>query len=167
MTSAQLRRDAVVKQRLELRKKLWPEIADEHLWNRKVRKGFSTIPRTMSLIFEILDAIHKGKPLSRVYLELWCRLQDEGFITVKDERQFAFACGFAGERGCQTLADRFTRLERHGFIKTAEGEYGRRTHILVLDPYKAIEGLTNQKSVVVPKALINALASRKTEIKAD
>lgn len=51
MTSAQLRRDAVVKQRLELRKKLWPEIADEHLWNRKVRKGFSTIPRTMSLIF--------------------------------------------------------------------------------------------------------------------
>ena len=167
MTSAQLRRDAIVKQRLKLRKDLWPDVADEHLWDRKLRTGFTTIPRTMSLMFEILDSVCKGKPLSRVYLELWCRLHDEGFVTVKDERQFAFACGFAGERGNQTLADRLARLERHGFIKTAEGEYGRRTHIVVLDPYKAIAALVNQKGVSVPKRLVNALASRKSEIKAD
>jgi len=167
MTSAQLRRDAIVKQRLKLRKELWPDVGDEHLWDRKLRKGFTTIPRTMSLIFEILDSVCKGKPLSRVYLELWCRLHDEGFITVKDERAFAFACGFAGERGSQTLADRLARLERHGFIRTAEGEYGRRTHILVLDPYRAIAALTGQKAVSVPKGLLNALASRKSEIKAD
>ena len=167
MTSAQLRRDAVVKQRLELRKKLWPDVADEQLWNRKVRKGFTTIPRTMSLILEILDSLCKGKPLSRVYLELWCRLHDEGFVTIKDERQFAFACGFAGVRGNQTLSDRLARLERHGFIRTEAGEYGKRTHILVFDPYKVIDALRNQKGASVPKGLLNALDSRKSEIKAD
>jgi hypothetical protein len=167
MTDAQLRRDAIVKQRLKLRKELWPDIDDAHLWDRKLRKGFTTIPRTMSLISAILNSVCKGKPVSKVYLEIWCRLQDEGFVTVKDERAFAFACGFAGERGNQTLADRLSRLERHGFIRTAEGEYGRRTHILVLDPYRAIAALAGQKGVSVPKSLLNALASRKSEIKAD
>lgn len=106
-------------------------------------------------------------PPSRVYLELWRRLHDEGFVTVKDERAFAFACGFTGERGKQTLTFRLARLEQLGFIKTAGAEYAPRTHILIFDPYKAAAALAGQKGVAVPKTLLNVLASRKSETKAD
>src|SRR5260221_11585694 len=53
-----------------LRSKLWPEIKEEDLWPRTNQKGFTIMPRTMPLILQIMDAMAKGKPVSRAYLDL-------------------------------------------------------------------------------------------------
>src|SRR5882672_8579876 len=87
---------------LELRKVLWPNAKPEHLWLRAVRDGFTTIPRTLPLIFHVMDAMSKGKPVSSTYFDLWCRAYDECFVTLNKHREMAFHAGFSGQRAEQT-----------------------------------------------------------------
>src|SRR5262249_3715994 len=81
---------SIGQKQLALRNKLWPSIKDDKLWLRKTKTGFTTVPRTMPLIMEIMDAMSKGKPVSTTYLELWCRAFDECFVTLNKPREMAF-----------------------------------------------------------------------------
>ena len=65
-------------------KPIWPDVKPEHLWDRAEFTGFTTIPRTLSLILRVIDGLDSRR-LSRVYFDLWCRSFDDYVIDIKDE----------------------------------------------------------------------------------
>src|SRR5439155_1306852 len=80
-------RKKIAKRQLELRNRLWPDMADakatqEWLWSRHTHDGFTTLPKCMPLIMSIMDDLAKGQPVSSTYFELWCRTFDENFVTL-------------------------------------------------------------------------------------
>ena len=80
MSNSVIRKNVIASKQRELRQKLWPNVPVELLW-KKESKGFTSIPRTLPIFFEIMDSLSNGKPVSRVYFELWCRAFDEHFVT--------------------------------------------------------------------------------------
>jgi hypothetical protein len=105
----------------------------------------------------------KGKPVSGVYLDLWCRTFDEMVMTLDKPHDMAFSAGFAGQRAVQTWGDRIDILANLGFIKVAPGSHGRRSYALIINPYLVIKDLRSK----IDRAIYNALAERAAVIKAD
>lgn len=158
------RHKKITERQLSIRAKLWPEITDKHLWNRKQRNGFSTIPRNLGLLMTIMDQMSKGKPVSSTYAELWCRTFDEMFVSLAKPRELATHSGFSGERAERTWRDRMKRLEELGFIKIAPGASGAMSHALILNPYHVIETHRQNKTTALRADLYNALRTRAEEI---
>lgn len=124
----------------ELRNKLWPEITPDMIWQRKRSDGFSTIPRTLTLMMVMMDTLSKGRPVSTTYLELWCRRHDEAILVLHGkELDYATASGFSGERALNTWTGRMDTLEKLGFIKFAPGPGGKRAFAVILNPYHVLK----------------------------
>ena len=157
----------MTERRLQLRSSLWPELKAGEFWNRKTKKGFTTIPRTMPYILQIIDSLSKNTPASSTYFELWCRSFDEYIVDLKADREMAFAAGFTGQRAVQTWRLRLDILESYGFIKIAEGASGKYSHAAIPDPYRVIKRLRTQKNSLISGGIYNALAARAAEIGAD
>ena len=151
--------------RKQLRQRLWPEILDEHLWIRTQKTGFTTIPRTMTLIMRILDTLSgKGLPVAMTYLTLWCWTFDEGFVEIRNPKEFAYESGFSGPRAESIWKIRMRRLESLHFIKTKAGLGGDFHYVLLLNPIQVIEHIYKDK----PHDLAySALLSRLTQVGAD
>jgi hypothetical protein len=139
-----IRLKKINKKILELRSTLWPDLKPDQLWDRKKESGFITIPRTLTLLMNMMDQISKAKPLSRTYLTLWCRTFDEMVINIKNESEFAFESGFSGQRAVITWRERMKRLNDYVFIKAKEGAYGKYSYVLLMDPHKIIEKIKKQ-----------------------
>ncbi|HEY3897209.1 MAG TPA: hypothetical protein VGM54_01265 [Chthoniobacter sp.] len=150
----------IANQRVELRGKLWPDVAAEQLWNRKTKDGYTSIPRTMPLILSIMDSLSTGKPLSGTYLELWCRAFDEMMVDLSNHQDLAFASGFGGQRAKQTWTQRIQGLADLGFIKLADGSSGPLSHALILNPYLVVKSL----KASIPNDRYNALLARANAI---
>lgn len=127
--------------RAKQRKEFWPEVSDSELWNRKIAVGFTTIPRTLTLISRIMDAKSSGQPLSDTYLTLWCWVFDENFLEIKNAREMAFESGFSGQRAETTWNSRMKKLKDLGFIDAREGPYGPFQYVLMFNPIKVIKRL--------------------------
>jgi hypothetical protein len=70
--------EMMAEKKLLMRKAYWPEVTDDMMWDRKIKEGFTTIPRTMPYFYKIMDELaDKGKPVSNTYFALWCRAFDE------------------------------------------------------------------------------------------
>jgi len=113
--------------RQELRDELWPD-ASKIVWNRKAEKGFCTIPRTLPLIMTLINHLSpKGKgDASRVYHELWCHAYDEGFVTLSDEGEHAYAAGYVTPgRGIRSWRERLEVLRDLGFIRVTDREHAK------------------------------------------
>ncbi len=151
--------------RKQLRDSLWPNVAEQRLWLRKQRQGFTTIPRTMNLIGRILDQQSgKGYPLAQTYLTLWCWVFDEGLVEIRNPREFAYESGFNGPRGEATWRGRMRRLEELGFILTKPGLAGEFQYVLLLNPLHTIQTLYSN----APKDIaFNALLGRLAQVGAD
>lgn len=158
---------AIATQQLNLRAKLWPEVKEDDLWNRKKKQGYTTIPRTMPLFMEIMDSMSNGKPVSSVYLNLWCRAFDEHIIVLSNKEEMAFYSGFTGQRAIQTWTARLDILNTLGFIKLVPGPHGNRSYALIVNPYRVIRKHHEKKTAGISMALYNALVARAGEIKAD
>jgi hypothetical protein len=132
-----------------MRMHLWPGLDESRLWLRtdKTRKGFSTMPRTMALIVNLIDAPSKqvtsGKavPARKTYLVLWCRIFDEGFVKIDSEAVAALEAGYAGERNVTTWRQHLAVLQDLGFIDCKLGPAGPYQYILLLSPYRVIKEL--------------------------
>ena len=125
---------------LKLREQLWPELDEALLWNRTTAKGFTTVPRTMPHMFEIIDDLGgKGTPLSRAYFSLWCRVFDESLIEIKSYNELAYEAGFSGQRAVTQWKQRMASLVELGFILAEEGTGGKYDYILLLNPYNVIK----------------------------
>ena len=167
MDAKAARKKAISDTQCELRAKLWPDVTEDDLWNRKKRTGFTTVPRTMPIFTEIMDSMSNGKPVSKVYLDLWCRSFDEHVVALSKKEEMAFYSGFGGQRGVQTWSSRLDILAGLGFVKVAPGPYGTRSYALILNPYKIVAKHWALKTSGLTEAHYNALLARAGEIKAD
>lgn len=161
---ATVKASKMIEKRLEQREKLWPNINEKQIWSRKRSHGFTTIPRSMPLIMEIMDDLSNGKPVSRVYLALWCRVFDEGFITINNPRELAFESGFSGQRAERTWLERMRALRDMGFVITEAGAAGEFNYVLILNPYQVILKLNKKDGKAVHHLNYTALVNRAIEI---
>jgi len=154
----------VVEKVIALRSKFWPDLTEEELWNRKEFDGFTSIPRTMPIIMNIIDDLTKTKPASMTYLTLWCRAYDEMYVSLNDPAELAFHAGFTGQRAIRTWQDRMTALEKLGFVKLATGPRGSLSHAAIPNPHFVIRRLHEQKTPGLTAAAFNTLVERANEI---
>jgi hypothetical protein len=131
---------AAARRRLKLRWELFPDIPDDAIWSRATFVGFTTIPRSMSVIMRIIDSLDQ-KSAGRVYFDLWCRAFEDFFIEIKDEEGAAYSAGYSGQRAVRSWRERIEVLEEFGFVKTRQTPYGAYRYILVLEPHAVIAKL--------------------------
>jgi hypothetical protein len=152
--------------RLAVRDSLWPELDEDDLWLRKEKVGFTTIPRTMSLIGRIMDQLSgKGFPLFGTYLSLWCRVYDEAFVEIRNDREAAFESGFSGPRGAVTWRARMKKLQELGFVDIKSGLASDFQYVLIFNPILVIAQTYRTKNLQDPA--YTALMIRLVEVGAD
>lgn len=153
----------ILQRQLEAREKLWPGVTSRELWYRKERDGFATVPRLIPLIMNIMDELAgKGTPVGQTYLELWCRLHDEGFLTLNRPEEMAFHTGFTGQRAVRTWKERVRKLRDLGFIDVKEGPIGELSYALVWNPLHILKRA--YLNGLVPERKWQALLIRANEI---
>lgn len=169
-----IRRTAIARnaaKRALLRASLFPELDEADVWdvkNRKKTKGWTSMPRTMPLMGAIMDMLSgKGKPVSTVYLELWCRADEKGFLTLSKPAETAFASGYSGERGVSTWKERIRRLEALEFITTKSGPSGDLNYVQIWNPYLVIKRHAEKKTVGLSEQHYNALLERSFDVGAN
>lgn len=150
--------------RIRIRQKHWPKITNDDLWLRSETKGFTTIPRGLSLIMRIMDSMSRQQPLSNTYMTLWCYAFDEMMVTIHKPRQMALESGFAGQRAETTWRNRMKKLETLGFVRSAKGASGDFHYILLLNPYEVVNKLKENGEYDVPTVLFDTLVDRVDEI---
>jgi hypothetical protein len=134
------KKNAVLERQLQVRSKLWPNVTDEMLWGGEDVQGFSMVPRVMPLMMSIMDDLSgKGFPVGQTYLELWCRLREERFLTLNRPEEMAFHAGFSGQRALRTWKDRVRRLADLGFIDVQPGPLGDLSYAIFLNPYHILK----------------------------
>ena len=146
---ARTRRNKAKESHLTMRKHLWPLLDESLLWLRedKTRKGYTTMPRTIPLIVNLINDISKqvtgGKavPAGKSYLVLWCRVFDEGFLKIESEAVAALEAGYAGERNVTTWREHLSVLKELGFIDCKDGPAGPYQYILIFNPYRVVKSL--------------------------
>ena len=121
-----------------LRDSVWPDLDEQMLWNRKAVSGFTTIPRTMPLVMNIIDALTKNKPAGSTYFVMWCRTFDHSLLVIDNPMTLAVEAGFSGERALSTWKDRMRSLVDLGFIDAKEGAAGPFHYVLLLNPHKVV-----------------------------
>lgn len=162
MTDTKKPASAAEKKRQQIRDILWPAIDEDQLWRRKKSTGFTTIPRTMPLIIEIINCLTKGKPAGPTYLELWCRAYDECFVDLDEADSMAFCSGFSGQRASNTWRGRVQELQTLGFLDIRS--VGGKEYALIFNPYRVIQKLRDEKSAGLTENHYNALLLRATDI---
>ena len=151
----------------ELRNKLWPDLKPEDLWNRNVYDGFTSIPRTMPLIMNIIDDLVPGsKRTSITYLTLWGQAYDEMYVSLQNPEELAFYSGYTGQRAVRSWKERMKELRKLGFIRTASGTAGEFSHCVILNPHFAIRRLHAAKTPGLTESAYNALVERAITINA-
>ena len=154
-------RKKIAAKTITLRKTLWPELADEELWSRSRYAGFTTIPRTLPIIMNIIDQLSEGsKRTSATYFALWGQAFDEMYVSLQNASELAFHAGFTGQRAVRTWRERIKVLEELGFIRTAPGAAGSLSHAVILNPHFAIRRLYEKKPPGLTEAMYNALVER-------
>lgn len=169
---ARARRNGATESNLKMRAHLWPDLNEKRLWLRtdKTRKGFTTMPRTMALIINLIDDTSKqvtnGKavPAGRTYLVLWCRVFDEGFVKIENEAAAALEAGYAGERNVTTWRQHLNVLRDLGFIDCKDGPAGPYQYILLYNPYHVINALN--KKGLIQQGAYTALFQRAIDVRA-
>ena len=156
------RETKIDKAQKRLRQRLWGAVDDTELWHRDRHNGFTTIPRGLQHVMQIMDALSKGKPLSASYLTLWCWLREESVVDIRSPSEFAFESGFTGQRAVSTWRERMRILADLGFVRIEEGRYGPISHVLVLNPHLAVKRLHDAGKIQPVR--FHALVARLEEI---
>ena len=151
------------KKKMMQREQLWGNEISNKLWDRTTQVGFTTIPRTMPIILQIMDDLaDKGKPVSVTYFNLWCRVFDESFIEIKSNEELSFEAGFSGQRAVSTWRQRMKKLVELGFIDAKPGASGEYNYVLIFNPYLIIKN--NHLEGKIQEHKYNALFGRAMDI---
>jgi hypothetical protein len=117
----------------------FPDVLDALIWRRKTNDGFTTVPRTLPIAMQAIDATSKGAPAGHALFCLWARSPDNPLVAVENPATFAAETGFTGERSVDTWRKRMRTLRDLGFILTKPGASGEFHYILLLNPNIAVE----------------------------
>lgn len=161
MTRRQLTVKAkMVQRRQEIIKELWPNHDPAYVWDRLKSDGYTTIPRCMPYILDILNQLSSGNPLASTYLTLWCHSYDEGLVEIKSEQEIAFESGFKGQRAISTWRDKMKKVKECGFIATEKGKFGAYNYVLLYNPFYVIKQHYKSGSGLISKESYLALVER-------
>jgi hypothetical protein len=125
----------------------FPTIEPLWLWRRKANAGFTTLPRTLPLAMQAIDAQSKGQPAGHTLFCLWARSPDHPLVTIENPATFAAEAGFFGERAVDTWRRRMKKLRELFFITTQPGPSGDFHYVLLLNPNVAVEYMYSQNLV--------------------
>ena len=117
----------------------FPNYPTEWLWRRKTNDGFTTLPRTLPIVMQAVDAQSKGQPAGHTLFCLWARSPDHPLLTIENPATFASEAGFTGERAVDTWRKRMRRLRELNLIATKPGPSGEFHYVLLLSPNAAME----------------------------
>ena len=117
----------------------FPNSPDAWIWYRKKNDGYTTIPRTLPIAMQSIDAQSKGQPAGHTLFCLWVRSPDHPLITIENPSTFASEAGFVGERAVDTWRKRMKKLRELGFIITKPGASGEFHYVLLLNPNAVME----------------------------
>ncbi|MGL5490653.1 MAG: hypothetical protein ACRCYD_02280 [Plesiomonas sp.] len=150
--------------RLELIRQLWGDDA-VFTWDRLTNDGFTTIPRYLPLVGRFMDELSNGAPLSSTYMALWCRVFDEGLVSIQNKDCLAVESGFSSERGVSTWTARMRKLEELGFISSRSSGAGDFSHVLIVHPIVAVRHLIEKRKI--DNRITRALKERIIEVGAE
>ncbi len=150
---------------LALRQELWPALSKDQVWSRKTFNGWTTVPRVLPLTMHLIGLLHKGgtgdgakgNP-SRVYLDLWLRLNDESYLEVTDESEYAYSAGYTGTRATRTWREHVLKLRELGFILIAPRGNRDIGYIFIVNPYFVAE--QKKKANELPDSWWTAFVAR-------
>lgn len=160
-------RSKIAARKLQMRTKLWPDLDPKRLWDRKEKVGFVTIPRALPLVMGIMDDMTNGRPVSRVYLDFWCRAYDDSFVIITKPKEHAFASGFTGQRAEGAWATRVRLLQKLGFIDVKPGSSGQLNYVLIWNPFEVLKQHRAAHTAGLREDTWNALQQRLIEVGAD
>jgi hypothetical protein len=125
----------------------FPDWDIPRVWNRKIHDGYTTLPRTLPIAMQAIDAQCKGQPAGHVLFCLWARSPDGPMVTVENQSTFACEAGFTGGRAVDTWRKRMKHLRELAFIQTKAGASGEFHYVLLINPNFAVESLRRQGKV--------------------
>ena len=135
-------------QRAEALKEIhFPEWSIPWVWSRKSHDGYTTLPRTIPIAMQAVDAKTKGQPAGHVLFCLWARSPDGPMLTIESQAIFAAEAGFSGERAIDTWRKRMRHLLSLGFIETKKGPSGDYHYVLLVNPNLALEKLRRNRQL--------------------
>ncbi|MGB2904233.1 MAG: hypothetical protein WBJ68_04365 [Candidatus Dechloromonas phosphoritropha] len=117
----------------------FPSMAESWVWRRKTNDGYTTIPRTIPIAIQAINAQSKGQPAGHVLFCLWARAPDHPLVTIENPVIFASEAGFIGERAVDTWRRRMKQLRDLHFIATKPGASGEFHYVLLMNPNAAME----------------------------
>jgi hypothetical protein len=117
------------------------------LWQRKVHRGYTTVPRTLPYAMQAIDDQSKGQPAGHTLFCLWARSPDHPLLIIENPATLAAEAGFSGERAVDTWRRRMKRLQELCFIVAKKGPAGEFTYVLLQNPNVAME-LMRQNGLV-------------------
>jgi hypothetical protein len=151
--------------RHEILSRFWPDYA--HVtWSRKNEKGFATVPRTLPLICALIRSLSRGDA-SRVYLDLWGRVNDDGLVEVHDESEFALSSYPEGTRHQRTWREHISQLKELGFIAIRPKPSRAYGYILILHPHQVVSLIQATSPNTISARWWDLYTTRLAEIGAD
>jgi hypothetical protein len=125
----------------------FPNIHQLWVWNRKRNDGWITIPRTLPIAMQAIDAQSKGAPAGHTLFCLWARCPDHVFMTIEHPATFAAEAGFTGVRAVDTWRKRMKILRNLGFLLAKPGPSGEFHYIFLMNPIASLERLHDMKLI--------------------
>lgn len=125
----------------------FPGFDKRYLWNRKQNDGYSTVPRTLPIAMQAIDAASKSQPAGHVLFCLWARSPDHPLLKIDNPAAFAAEAGFSGARMVDTWRRRMKQLVTLGFIMARPGDLGDFQYVLLLNPNMGVEYMRAHKLV--------------------
>ncbi|MBR8434114.1 hypothetical protein KDW37_25485 [Burkholderia cenocepacia] len=125
----------------------FPGLPEIWLWHRKRNDGFITIPRTLPIVMQAVDAQSKGQPAGHTLFCLWARSPDHPVLTIENPSTFAAEAGFFGERAVDTWRRRMKKLRDLNFIRTKPGASGEFHYVLLLNPNAVMEWMRSERLI--------------------
>lgn len=141
----------------------FPDVSDGWLWHRNRNDGFITIPRTMPIVLQAIDALSKGQPAGQTLFALWCRSPDHAVMSIDSPAILASESGFTGERAVDTWRRRMKKLAELMFILHKAGPSGDFHYVLLLNPNWAME-YRQRKFKDIPESIYAQFADRTMDI---
>lgn len=153
------------KSRIELRDSFWPDAGDV-VWNRREETGFVTVPRTLGLVCTLLKHMGRQNDPSRVYLALWLRQRDYGFVEIHDSEDLAAECGYyRGNRKVRSLHEALDQLQGLGFVRVVPKGPRKYGFVLILHPHDVVQRIRHETPKDIPDWWWSLFTLRVQEIK--
>ncbi len=140
----------------------FPEVPPSLQWHRKKNDGYTSLPRTLPLVMQAIDAQSKGQPAGHTLFCLWSRSPDHTLIVIENTSTFASEAGFVGERAVDTWRKRMKKLRELCFIETKSGPSGEFHYVLLINPNAALERM--RANGLIQDGLYARFVDRVTEI---